>query len=240
MSEGGTPWREEEAEGSPLPAEMMVRYQGEMQRRAARREPQPREVIGRVLLIGAAVVGLVLAWRLVVYSLELATYVRLAVWGAEAQGIVLRMRTMPPVPAGNPARRIVTYGFWAGQQGVIQQEDVGRDTFLALYVDGPVAVVYAPKRPETSRIARELGFPAPWGVIALLAACAGLGYGGVQAVGWAQVKGTVRGTWQRWRRESPRPGPPPLGEGKEPPRQPSPVDVPREGDGVPGPRDSRR
>jgi hypothetical protein len=206
MRDRGAPWREEEAEGSPLPAEMLARYQGEMQRRAARREPERREVTGRALLAAAALVGLVLAWRLVVYSIELATYVRLAVWGEEAQGIVLRMRTIPPVPAEDPARRIVTYGFWAGQKGVIQQEDVGRDTFLALYVDGPVRVVYAPRHPETSRIARGLAFPSPWGVIVLLAACAGLGYSGVRAVRWAQLKGMVRGVWNKWWRKSAHPG----------------------------------
>ena len=234
MSDRGTPWREEEAEGSPLPAEMLARYQGEMQRRAARRELERREVMGRALLIGAAVVGLVLAWRLVVYSIELATYVRLAVWGEAAQGIVLRMRTIPPVPAQDPARRIVTYGFWAGQKGVIQQEDVGRDTFLALYVDGPVAVVYAPRHPETSRIARGLAFPSPWGVIVLLAACAGLGYSGVRAVGWAQLKELGRGAWDRWRGRSPHPSPlRPEGEEEEPRPRPSPVSVPREGEGVP-------
>ena len=204
MSEGRAPWQEEEEE-SPLPAEMMARYQGEMRRRAAQREPERREVIGWALLAGAALLGLALAWRLVVYTVELGTYVRLAAWGAETEGIVLRMRTVPPVPAGEPDQRIVTYGFWAGQQGVIQQEEVGRDTFLALYVDGPVRVVYAPRDPQTSRIARELACPAPWGVIALLVVGAGLGYGGVRAVGWPQVKRTVRGAWERWRK-SPLPG----------------------------------
>jgi hypothetical protein len=223
MGEGRAPWREEEAEESPLPAEMMARYQGEMRRRAAQRELTRREAIGWALLVGAAAIGLVLAWRLVVYAVELGSYARLERWGEETEGIVLRMRTVPPVPGDDPARRIVTYGFWAGQQGVIQQEDVGRDTFLALYVDGPVQVVYARRNPEVSRIARELAFPAPWVVVTLLAACGGLGYGGVWAVGWAAVKGTVRGTWARWREKSPHPSPPaladicdPAGEGKEP------------------------
>ncbi len=216
MSDSRASQREEEPEGSPLPEEMMTRYQGEMRRRAARRDLERHEVIGWALLAGAAVVGLVLAWRLVVYTVELATYVRLAVWGEEAQGIVLRMRTIPPVPAEDPARRIVTYGFWAGQQGVIQQADVGRDTFLALYVDGPVRVMYAPRHPETSRIALELALPAPWGVIALLAACGGLGYGGVWTVGWAEVRGMVRGRWESWRGKSPHPSPLPGGEGEGP------------------------
>jgi tRNA (cmo5U34)-methyltransferase len=183
--------------GSILPPQMMARYEGEMRRRAGAREVGRREATGRALLVAAALMGLVLAWQLVAYGLRLGTYVRLTAWGAEAQGTVLRMRTIPPVPKGERARRIVTYGFWAGQQGVIQQQDVGRDTYLALYVDGPVTVVYAPRHPETSRIAQELVPPSPWVVVALLAATAGLGYGGVRAVGWAEVKGMMRGAWER-------------------------------------------
>lgn len=188
--------------GGTLPPEMMARYGGEMRRRAGTREPERREAIGRALLIAAALVGLVLAWRLVVYSLKLGTYIRLTAWGAEAQGTVLRMRTVPPVPKGEPSRRIVTYGFWAGQHGIIQQQDVGRGTYLALYVDGPVVVVYAPRHPETSRIVQELTLPSPWAVVALLVAAAGLGYGGVRAVGWAAVKEGIGKAWARWRGKS--------------------------------------
>ncbi|MFL7810719.1 MAG: methyltransferase domain-containing protein, partial [Anaerolineae bacterium] len=190
-------------EGGALPPEMMARYGGEMRRRAGERELGQREGIGRGLLVAAALVGLVLAWQLVAYSLKLGTYIRLTAWGAEAQGTVLRMRTVPPVPKGEPSRRIVTYGFWAGQQGIIQQQDVGRETYLALYVDGPVVVVYAPRHPETSRIVQELASPSPWAVIVLLAVAAGLGYGGAWAVGWAEIKRMTHWAWKRRKRPHP-------------------------------------
>jgi tRNA (cmo5U34)-methyltransferase len=218
-SRGGSEPPPSPSGGGSLSPEMMARYGGEMQRRAGERESGRREGIGRGLLVAAALVGLVLAWQLVAYGLRLGTYVRLTVWGAEAQGTVLRMRTIPPVPKGEPKRRIVTYGFWAGDKGVILQQDVGRDTYLALYVDGPVMVAYAPRHPETARIGQELVFPSPWVVVVLLVVTAGLGYGGVRAVGWAEVKGMVQGVW---RRERPQPAPSASGGGAKRPHPASP------------------
>jgi hypothetical protein len=161
-------------EGEPqssLPPSVLAGYRAEMQRRWSvddvLRERRARRTAFWVAL---SLVAALTAWRLVVYALDLTTYLQLSIAGTTTEATVLRKQTEGK-SVEDPDRFIITYGFWADGSGYIQREEVGGDTFDALGVEGSVEVVYLRRQPQRARIARELSFPWRWDAIALTVIC---------------------------------------------------------------------
>ena len=166
---------------------LFSRYQAELHRKRSDRQRERQSGIAawidlqrmaRVLWGISAVLAVILLWRLVVYGLDLYSYVRFATSGVTTQATVLRKRTERNTSNFRPDRLIVTYGFWSHDTGAINRNEVSRPLFDALVVDDPLTVVYLPDDLETSAIQNELTLPWPVDAVILLGCCLVLAYAG--------------------------------------------------------------
>ena len=173
---------------SVLRPTLISRYQTELHRKRSDRQRERQSGIAawidlqrmaHVLWSISAILAVALLWRLVVYALDLHSYVRFATSGVTTQATVLGKRTERSASNFRPDRLVVTYGFWSDDTGTINRKEVGRPLFDALVVDDPLTIVYLPDDLEASAIRSELTLPWPVGVVVLLGCCLALAYAGL-------------------------------------------------------------
>jgi hypothetical protein len=122
------------------------------------------------------VLGVLLVWRFLAYTIPAAKVAALAIFGDRAQGTVLKKKT-EQTGLGSP-RYVVTYGYWVQGKGIIGKTSVPEKVFTPLVVDDEVIVIYYPGRPEWSVVRGAMSLHWPVDVLIMgggfALACTGL------------------------------------------------------------------